>query len=243
MIHKTKLIRREIKKYYHKRRKEKHFFFCLFVYVLVLAIFFCVSIPLTDAIEPANILGNIYDGATGYNKSLFDELFQNATLVVPTNGSNISSSNTIWQDGSVYGTDATNRSDQINRTNSNNENTKTNDNTVNPSNDKGYTSKNKTFLITDRKFWFYVVKNPTKVTEYNAYFDFLKLYNTNLRAKDMMHVIPELTKISYYDEVSGKYVGYVSLFGGLGTNFVIKPDVEYSLAFNNSIDATIDLLG
>ena len=52
-------------------------------------------------------------------------------------------------------------------------------------------------------------------------------------AKDFVLNNPEIVSISY--SVSGNSYGFLDVFGGIGTNFVVVPEIEYEVVARENV--------
>lgn len=58
----------------------------------------------------------------------------------------------------------------------------------------------------------------------------------NLRASQLLALIPESDAVSYFDTERRKTVGYVKAFGGIGKNFIIEANRTYELSVTQSVN-------
>jgi len=55
------------------------------------------------------------------------------------------------------------------------------------------------------------------------------IFNQSILASDLIKKNPQIQVISYFDEVKNKSVGYVNIFGGIGTDFLIDQEKIYQI--------------
>lgn len=65
--------------------------------------------------------------------------------------------------------------------------------------------------------------------------------NRTMYAKELLILNPEIESISYFDNFLNKSVGYVNVFGGIGSNFLIKPGKVYEISASKNISLIIDV--
>jgi hypothetical protein len=53
-------------------------------------------------------------------------------------------------------------------------------------------------------------------------------------ASDVILLNPDVEAISYFDEDLNKTIGYVNVFGGVGSNFLIVPERTYELIISKN---------
>ncbi len=56
-----------------------------------------------------------------------------------------------------------------------------------------------------------------------------------LYAKELVIMNPDIEYISYYDSFLNKSIGYVNVFGGIGTNFLIDKNRVYEISVKRNI--------
>jgi hypothetical protein len=60
----------------------------------------------------------------------------------------------------------------------------------------------------------------------------------NLRASQLLALLPESDAVSYFDAARNKTVGYVKAFGGIGKNFLIEANKTYEISVTESVNWT-----
>ena len=60
-------------------------------------------------------------------------------------------------------------------------------------------------------------------------------YTLGIYASHIIELNRDIQLISYFDESLGRDVGYVNVFGGIGNNFLILPNVNYGVFTEKNI--------
>ena len=58
-------------------------------------------------------------------------------------------------------------------------------------------------------------------------------------ASDIVESDEDIVSISYVDGLIGQSVGYVDVLGGVGSNFLVRPDVEYEIIVRKDVTLTL----
>lgn len=53
--------------------------------------------------------------------------------------------------------------------------------------------------------------------------------------KQLAYLYPEIETISYYDDFLGTHLGYANVFGGVGSNFLLKPGTTYEIVVREPV--------
>jgi len=64
-------------------------------------------------------------------------------------------------------------------------------------------------------------------------------FEPGMDAKTFMALVPEADVISYYDPIREKSVGYVRVFGGIGTNFYLHAGITYEVYVRKTTNLTL----
>jgi len=62
------------------------------------------------------------------------------------------------------------------------------------------------------------------------------ILNQSLYAKEIIILNPEIESLSYFDEFLNKSIGYVNVFGGVGSNFITNPEKAYEINVKEDIN-------
>jgi hypothetical protein len=77
--------------------------------------------------------------------------------------------------------------------------------------------------------------NKSTQASFNRNFILLPTMDIPIKASELIKQYPQIMIISYYDEKNKRYVTYVPIRGGIGTDFTIQPEIIYEIIANKDI--------